>query len=110
MPESLNTSVTSMEESIRRIFAAIESLTENEKKLDAALARLAEARTAAEKCRQRTDRPFLQIDASMEKSSAGTPSMEDIVQARMDAERSRQLDAEIDKLLADIREWRRNRQ
>lgn len=40
MPEALNTRVILLEESMRRAFAAIESLTEKEKKLDKILARL----------------------------------------------------------------------
>jgi signal recognition particle GTPase len=107
MAETPSARVTRMQESMRRAFAAIESLTEKEKKLDDALARLAAARiatgrsfTETEGLRQQKDRGFPRIDASIENP----------MQAQMDAERSRQLDARIAELLADIRKLRRNRQ
>jgi chromosome segregation ATPase len=95
-----------MQESMRRAFAAIESLTEKEKKLDDALARLADARIATERSFQETERLFRQTDRGFPQIDA---SIENPMQAQMDAERCQQLDARIAELLADIRKLRRNR-
>jgi hypothetical protein len=95
MAEMPDTRATSLEESMRRTFAAIESLTEHEKKLDEALARLAVARLATERSFQETDRLLRQQDGSF---------------AQIDSERSQRLDAQIAELLADIRKLKRSGQ
>jgi hypothetical protein len=95
MAEMPDTRATSLEESMRRTFAAIESLTEHEKKLDEALARLAEARVATQRSFQETGRLHRRRDVSF---------------AQIDAERSRQLDAQIAELLANIRKLKRDEQ
>lgn len=113
MPEALNTRATLLEESMRRAFGAIEALTEKEKKLDAALARLADARIATGRSSQETERRFQETERLRQPKDRGFPrtdaSIEDPLQARMDAGRSRQLDARIAELLADIRKLPRNR-
>ena len=106
MAETPNTRVASLEKSMRRAFIAIEAPTEKEKKLDDALARLAEARIATERSFQETERLFRQTDRGFPQSDA---SIGNRMQAQMDAERRRQLDARIAELLADIRKLRRNR-
>jgi len=95
MAEMPETRAASLEESMRRTFAAIESLTEDEKKLDEALARLAEARLATERSFQEADLLLRQQDRSF---------------AQIDAERSQRLDAQIAELLADIRKLKRSEQ
>jgi chromosome segregation ATPase len=107
MAETPSVRVIRMQESMRRAFAAIESLTEKEKKLDDALARLAAARIATQQSFQETERLFRRADRHVPRIDA---SIENPVQAQMDAERSRQLDARIAELLADIRALQRNRQ
>ncbi len=106
MAETPSARVTRMQESMRRAFAAIESLTEKEKKLDDALARLADSRIATERSFQETERLFRQTDRGFPQIDA---SIENPMQAQMDAERCQQLDARIAELLADIRKLRRNR-
>jgi predicted nucleic acid-binding Zn-ribbon protein len=56
MPESLNTRVTSLEESMLRVFTALDALTEKEKKLDDVLVLLTEAQIATQQQFQETDR------------------------------------------------------
>ena len=107
MAETPSARVTLMQESMRSAFAAIESLAEKEKKLDDALARLAEARIATERSFQETERLPWQRDRGVPRIDASIG--DDPVQAQMDAERPRQLDARIAELLADIRKLRRNR-
>jgi chromosome segregation ATPase len=62
MPETLNTRVTSLEESMRRAFNAIESLTEKEKRLDDVLVLLTEAQIATQQSFQETERQFQETE------------------------------------------------
>jgi len=66
MPESLNTRVNSLEESMRRVFTALDALTEKEKKLDDVLVLLTEAQIATEQRFQETDRRFQETDRRIE--------------------------------------------
>jgi exonuclease VII small subunit len=102
MAEAPNEHARSLEESMRRAFASIESLAEGEKKLDDALARLAQARVATQQSFEETERRFQETAKGFRMIDA---SPENPAQAQIDDERSRQLDAQIAKLLADIREW-----
>ncbi len=100
MAEMPDAPAASLEESMRRAMAAIESLTKHEKKLDRALARLARSLQETRRRRAQTDRRLPQLAASVQ----------DPAQAQSDAEFSRRLDARIEKLVADIRELRRKAQ
>src|SRR5580658_7073137 len=66
MAETLNTRVTSLEESMRRVFTALDALTEKEKKLDDVLVLLTEAQIATERRFQETDRRFRETDKRIE--------------------------------------------
>ena len=66
MAEILSTRVTSLEEPMRRAFAAIESLSEKEKKLDDVLVLLTEAQIATQQSLQETDKRFRETDKRIE--------------------------------------------
>jgi predicted transcriptional regulator len=94
MPQTLNTRVTSLEESMRRAFIAIEALTEKEKKLDDVLVVLAKAQIATQQSMQETERRFQETDKRFEETDR----------------RGREIDARIEKLVIAIGEMLRNRQ
>ncbi|MGC9950407.1 MAG: hypothetical protein ABSF64_28920 [Bryobacteraceae bacterium] len=91
MPESLNTRVTSLEESMLRVFTALDALTEKEKKLDDVLVLLTEAQIATQQQFQETDR---RIEALAQK----------LTESHM------QLDERIQNLVSAIGEFIRTRQ
>ncbi len=101
MPQTLNTRVTSLEESMRRAFIAIEALSEKEKKLDDVLVVLAEAQIATQQSMQETERRFQETDRRMD---------ELVESQKQTEERFRQTDARIEKLVIAIGEMLRNRQ
>jgi chromosome segregation ATPase len=90
MPESLNTRVTSLEESMLRVFTALDALTEKEKKLDDVLVVLTEAQIETERRFQETDRRFRETDRRIEALAQKT------------AESHLQLDARIESLVSAI--------
>jgi len=80
MPESLNTRVTSLEESMLRVFTALDALIETERRF------------------QETDRRFRETDRRIEALAQKT------------AESHLQLDARIESLVSAIGEFIRTRQ
>jgi len=98
MPETLNTRVTSLEESMRRVFTALDALTEKEKKLDDVLVLLTEAQIATQLSFQETERRFQETDRRIE------------ALAQKLTESHMQLDERIKNLVSAIGEFIRTRQ
>jgi chromosome segregation ATPase len=88
MPESLNTRVTSLEESMRRVFTALDALTEKEKRLDDVLVLLTEAQIATQQSFQETERRFQETDRRFQETD----------------KRFRETDARIDRLVESQRQ------
>jgi len=119
MPESLNTRVARLEESMGRAFAAIEALTEKEKKLDDVLVVLTEAQIATQQSFAETDKRFAETDkrfAETDKRFAETDRRFRETDQRIEALAQRltdshiQLGERIDKLVSAIGELIRSRQ
>jgi chromosome segregation ATPase len=108
MAESLNTRVTSLEESMRRVFTALDALTEKEKKLDDVLVLLTEAQIATEQRFQETDRRFQETNTRIDK----------LVESQMRTDERfrqtdglfRETDARIKNLVSAIGEMLRTKQ
>jgi predicted nucleic acid-binding Zn-ribbon protein len=108
MPGTLNTRVTSLEESMGRVFTAIEALTEKEKKLDDVLVLLTEAQIATQQSFQETERRFQETDRRFRETDA---RIDKLVEAQMEtAALFRQTDARILSLVSAIGELLQNRQ
>jgi chromosome segregation ATPase len=107
MAESLNTRVTSLEESMRRVFTAIEALTEKEKKLDDVLVLLTEAQIATQQSFQETERRFQETERRFQETDR---RIDKLVEAQMQTdkrfretdERFRQIGERIDNLVSGI--------
>ncbi|HXM40471.1 MAG TPA: hypothetical protein VN924_04420 [Bryobacteraceae bacterium] len=98
MPGTLNTRVTSLEESMRRVFTALDALTEKEKRLDDVLVLLTEAQIATQQSFQETDRRFQETDRRIE------------ALAQKLTESHLQLDERIKNLVSAIGDFIRTRQ
>jgi hypothetical protein len=108
MPGTLNTRVTSLEESMGRVFTAIEALTEKEKKLDDVLVLLTEAQIATQQSFQETERRFQETDRRFRETDA---RIDKLVEAQMEtAALFRQTDVRILSLVSAIGELLQNRQ
>jgi predicted transcriptional regulator len=105
MPGTLNTRVTSLEESMRRAFASIESLSEKEKKLDDVLVILAEAQIATQQQFQETDRRFQETERRFQE----TDRRIEVLAQRL-TESHLELDERIKSLVSAIGEMLRSRQ
>jgi predicted transcriptional regulator len=115
MPGTLNTRVTSLEESMGRVFTAIEALTEKEKKLDDVLVLLTEAQIATQQSFQETERRFQETDRRFQETDRRfretDARIDKLVEAQMEtAALFRQTDARILSLVSAIGELLRNRQ
>jgi len=114
MPD-LDTRVTNLEESMRRAFAAIEALSEKEKKLDDVLVVLTEAQIATQQSLQETERRFQETDRRFQETDRRfretDARIDKLVESQMRTEeRFRETDARIEKLVSAIGEMLRNRQ
>jgi predicted nucleic acid-binding Zn-ribbon protein len=98
MPGTLNTRVTSLEESMRRVFTALDALTEKEKRLNDVLVLLTEAQIATQQSFQETDRRFQETDRRIE------------ALAQKLTESHLQLDERIKNLVSAIGDFIRTRQ
>jgi len=122
MPQSLNVRVTSLEESMGRVFTAIEALTEKEKKLDDVLVLLTEAQIATQQSFQETERRFQETDRRFQETDRRFQETDrcfretdarigKLVEAQMEtAALFRQTDARILSLVSAIGELPQNRQ
>ena len=121
MPD-LDTRVANLEESMRRAFAAIEALSEKEKKLDDVLVVLTEAQIATQQSLQETERRFQETDRRFQETDRRFQEtdrrfretdarIDKLVESQMRTEeRFRETDARIEKLVSAIGEMLRNRQ
>ena len=105
MPGTLNTRVTSLEESMGRVFTAIEALTEKEKKLDDVLVLLTEAQIATQQQFQETERRFQQTDRRFQETDKRIEAL-----AQKLTESHLQLDERIKSLVSAIGEFIETRQ
>jgi DNA repair ATPase RecN len=122
MPGTPNTRVTSLEESMRRAFTAIEALTEKEKKLDDVLVLLTEAQIATQQSLQETDRRFRETDSRFQETDRRFQEtdrrfrntdarIEKLVESQMQTEEQfRRTDARIESLVSALGELLRNKQ
>jgi hypothetical protein len=83
MPQTLNTRVSSPEESMRHVFTALDALTEKEKKLDDVLVLLTEAQITTQESLRETERRFRETDKRFQETG----------------ESFRETDARIDRLV-----------
>jgi chromosome segregation ATPase len=97
MPGTLNTRVTSLEESMRRAFTAIEALTEKEKKLDDVLVLLTEAQIATQQSFEETERRFQETERRFQETDRRFQETDKRFQET--DKRFRETDARIDKLV-----------
>jgi hypothetical protein len=105
MPETLNTRVTSLEESMRRVFTALDALTEKEKKLDDVLVLLTEAQIATQQSFQETERRFQETDKRFQETDRRIEAL-----AQKLTESHLHLDERISNLVSAIGEFIRTRQ
>jgi chromosome segregation ATPase len=107
MAEALNTRVTSLEESMRRAFTAIEALTEKEKRLDDVLVLLTEAQIATQRSFQETERRFEETERRFRETNA---RIDRLVESQMQTEdrfrqtdeRFRQIGERVENLVSAI--------